>query len=83
MAHPEEIAAAIRDATATVEALSDIAQVAVFRYATDASSALRNGCVLLSVAPANPEENGDGFIYLVGLPRGVKVNAHLSIKFQD
>ena len=81
--HSEEIAAAIRHATTSIEALRDIAQVAVYSFAPDASSAIRNGCVLLAITPASKNANSDGFHYLIGLPRDVSVNPHLSLKFQE
>lgn len=79
----EAIVAALREASTSIEALRDIAQIATYSYACDATSALRNGCVLLAVTPAPKTANGDGFIYLLGLPHGVHVNPHLSLKFRE
>lgn len=66
----------------TVEALRDIAQLHVGRFATDASQAMLSGCVLLAIAVDSTPNRGDGFLYLLGLPRGVKVTPYLSNYFQ-
>lgn len=81
----ETLVAAVRESPASLEILRDISQVALYTYAEDASGALRRGCILLSVAPAPPEENSDGFLFLVGLLRDVHVGStgSLSMKFRE
>ncbi len=79
----EDLAAALRDASDTVDALRDIHRVAVCSYSCDARGALMSGAVLLCVTPAPKTTNGDGFLYLVGLPRGEPITPYLSSVFGE
>lgn len=77
----EDIATALQTASATVESLRDIAQVGVLRYSCDARGAMQSGAVLLCVTPAPKDDHGDGFLYLLGLPRDVPLTPYLSNTF--
>lgn len=78
---PDELSALLQQAQASMPELREIAQVYVSPYASDASTMIRSGCVLLSVATVNNDEDGDGFRFLLGLPRGVQVTPYLGNYF--
>jgi len=65
----------------TIESLGNIARLRVSQYASDTSGAIGDGAVLLAIAVdtlrMRPDHGGDGFLYIVGLPRGVKKTAYL------
>ena len=58
-------------------------QLAVLEDASDASGALGDGCVLLAIASIDNDNDGDGFRYLLGLPRGTDVTGYLSNFFEE
>ena len=73
----------LRKAPTDIPALQKIAKIAVAYYAEDASGALQDGAVLLGVARVDNDDpdsdsGGDGFRYLIGLPRGVASTGYLS-----
>lgn len=66
----------------TIEALANIEQLHVCSFASDTSAAIQSGAVLLSIASLKNDDRGDGFRYLIGLPRGREVTPYLSNYFQ-
>jgi hypothetical protein len=62
---------------ATIEALRDIDRLVVIKDGPDAAAAVRDGAVLLGIARVDNDEDGDGFRYLVGLRKVVKVTPYL------
>lgn len=62
----------------TLEQLRGIDCLYVSHFACDASQALRAGAVLLAVAVDHSKDKGDGFRYLIGLPKSVKITEYLS-----
>lgn len=79
---PSDLANALREAQTTIPALAGIAQICVSRFADDASAAMRNGAVLLGVATLKDDKEGEGFRFLLGLPRGTVMTGFLSTFFQ-
>ena len=65
----------------TLEALRDIDCLYVSCHASDTSGAIRSGAILLAIAVDKQKDGGDGFRYLIGLPRGVKISPYLSNYF--
>lgn len=65
----------------TLEALRDIDCLYVSRFATDTSAAIGAGAVLLAIVVDHAKDKGDGFRYLIGLPRDVKITPYLSNYF--
>lgn len=78
---PRELAEALREGQASIPELRDIAQLYVSRFAEDASSAIGNGAVLLGISTINDDEDGDGFRFLIGLPRGTEITGYLTNYF--
>ena len=78
---PKELLSAITEQTIAV--LGDIEDLHVCSHAPDASSAKRDGAVLLSISRVDNDKAGDGFRYLIGLRRGTKVTPHLSCFFRS
>lgn len=60
-----------------VEMLADIGRIRVFEFAADASSVLQSGGVLLAVAPAKDDRDGNPFRYVVGLRRDTELTPFL------
>jgi hypothetical protein len=77
---PTELIAAL--SSETIESLSDIAQLYVSKYSSDASTMIQNGCVLLAISRVDNDESGDGFRFLIGLPNGTEVSPYLRNYFQ-
>jgi len=61
-----------------LEILSGIAQVYTTWSADDTSGALRNGAVLLGISTVENDEEGEGFRFCIGLPKGVEITPFLS-----
>jgi len=61
-----------------LELLSNISQIYTTWSADDASGALRNGAVLLGISIVDNDEEGEGFRYCIGLPKGVEITPFLS-----
>jgi len=61
----------------TIESLKDIERLHVFRNRDDTMSAIKQGAVLLGISRMDNDDNGDGFRYLIGLRRGIKLNRYL------
>ena len=58
--------------------LSEIAQLHVCSFASDASSASNEGATLLGISIVDNDTDGDGFRYLIGLKNGVAITPHLA-----
>lgn len=78
---PEELIAAL--SAPTIEYLQDIVQLHVCASPNDATSAINGGAVLLGISRVDNDEDWDGFRFLIGLPRNVKVTPHLSSFFHE
>jgi hypothetical protein len=65
----------------TIEKLREIDCLYVSHFASDTSGAIREGAVLLSIAVDDSKDKGDGFKYLIGLPRHVKITPYLGNYF--
>lgn len=72
------LAAALKDAQTNVPALQNIKKLAVILHAEDTTAAMKEGCLLLGISPVKDDDDGDGFRYLVGLPKGVRTSGYLS-----
>jgi hypothetical protein len=79
----DKLAAALASAKRDIPSLERIMQLAVLEDASDASGALGDGCVLLAIASIDNDNDGDGFRYLLGLPRGTDVTGYLSNFFEE
>lgn len=77
-----ELADALREAQTMVAALREIAQIRLFPHAEDASAAIASGAVLLGITRVDNDRDGEGFRYLLGLPRGVPVTPFLAEFFK-
>lgn len=73
---PKEMLAAVTDST--IEALNNIQRLHVCRHAEDVTGAISAGAVLLAISRVDNDEDGDGFRYLIGLPRGTQVTPYLN-----
>lgn len=76
---PKELLEAV--SPSTIEFLSGMAGIATSASADDTSAAIREGAVLLAIARVDNDEDGYGFRYLIGLPRGVAVTPYLGSYF--
>lgn len=61
-----------------LEILSNISQVYTTWSADDTSGALRSGAVLLGISTMENDEEGEGFRFCIGLPKGVEVTPFLA-----
>lgn len=61
-----------------LELLSNISQVYTTWSADDTTGALRNGAVLLGITTMKNDEEGEGFRFCIGLPKGVEITPFLS-----
>ena len=66
----------------TIDSLAEIERMHVCRHADDASSAVREGAVLLAISSIDNDDGGDGFRYLIGLRHGTNITPHLSNFFK-
>lgn len=66
-------------ATHTSIDLAEIAALAVIKNASDADGAIKAGAVLLAIntVPIDPDEENEGFRFLVGLTHGTDRTTYL------